>query len=378
MRESPHQFPESLRSVVLHIMNMDLSVRTADDVSGKTNSGHAGADVLCHEAFCPPPGSLNRVCDAERQGAPEVSEHMLPPLKNTEAIQPNVTMDSHPSWASGLPTPVYQWQDVNSASPRAVVLMLHAFPMHGRAYDTLARDLAARIFICVAPDMKGFGRTSGQKVSYDSTCDRDMLALASQTRKHFPGLPVVACGESMGGSFAIRLAAQPGAVDDLIVSGPGLNLQFTRECDMRDMFIQGATNILHGAPMDFSNHIRDYYAKDPRVTQEILTDPLVRKKFQLDELLQSPKIAESTKGYISQVSVPVLMLQARDDRMCAPSGVSEMQSKLHSSLKVVEFNDNGHVLIEGTHVRNDVKHAIEDWLDKKVPPQSPKRLDRAN
>jgi alpha-beta hydrolase superfamily lysophospholipase len=364
-------------------MNIDLPERSIDG-SVAVSSAHAAAGELCLEAFMPHAARLNRDCrsqqtaqqqqDVEKHSQPAVKgaeEQIRQPLDRLEAAGARVTLDSHPAWASGLATPVYQWQNENTARPRGVLLMLHAFPMHGKAYDTLARDLASRNFICVAPDMRGFGRTNGQKVSYETTCDRDMLDLASAARKQFPGLPLVACGESMGGSFAIRLAAQPGAVDKLIVSGPGLNLQIGREVDKRDMFLQGANNLIHGAPMDFSNHIRDYYAKDPRVIQEILSDHLVRKQFQLDELLQSPKIAESTKGYISRVSAPVLMLQARDDKMCAPSGVAVMQSKLNSRLKVVEFNDNGHVLIEGSHVRNDVKRAIVDWLDREVPPPHP-------
>ena len=289
-------------------------------------------------------------------------------LSKSESFLPGVTLDSNPAWASGLSTPVYEWQNLNGHKPRGVVLMLHAFPMHGKAYDTLARDLAARDFICVAPDMRGFGRTSNQWVSYDSTCDRDMYDLAYTARKQFPGLPIIACGESMGGSFAIRLAAQPGMVDKLIVSGPGLNLEFAKEPGMCNMFFQGTGNVLFGKPMDFSRHIANYYARDPRVIQEILSDGLVRKQFQLDELMQSPRIARSTKAYIGCVNAPVLMLQAQDDLMCAPSGERVMASRLHTRLDVLEVYNNGHVLIEGTHVRPDVKQAIFNWLDREVPP----------
>src|SRR5579883_1133218 len=123
----------------------------------------------------------------------------------------------NPSLAEHLVTPVRVWRNP-AHDPRAVVLLIHGFPEHGLLYEKLATKLVEAGYIVYAPDMRGLGRAystgAATKISYVRHGDDDLIRLAELLHQNHKGLPLFVGGESMGGAFAIRLAAQhPELVD---------------------------------------------------------------------------------------------------------------------------------------------------------------------
>lgn len=278
-----------------------------------------------------------------------------------------VVLDPKPALSRDVVTPVYSWSDP-TVKPRAVVLLLHGFPQHGKLYDALARQLATDGMLVYAPDMRGLGRSYfdgvAPRLDYVNSGDRDLEALVRRIRKEHPGLKLFVGGESMGGAFAIRLAAlQPHLVDGIILSGAAIQL----EHHYAGLVPQGIRNILFGRPVDFSNQIRRFFSSDPRIVSDLLKDPLIRTRFDVNELTQCKKMTRSTVDLVRMVSpdTPVLVLQAVDDRQTPVSSIRIFESKLRSrDQTIVLFSPRGHVLLQTSRLQTDVLQTVKVWLDK--------------
>lgn len=285
----------------------------------------------------------------------------------------DIVLEDSPDLAKGLKTPCYKWQDKNQ-EPRGAVLLIHGFPAHGKVYDNLARKLAAEGMVVYAPDMRGLGRayTSGlaTQLDYvDGSSDNDLAVLAKRIRDENPGLPLMVGGESMGGVFSIRLAAlHPEMVDGLILSGAAIK----NVPHYMGLGPQALRNLINpNRKIDFSNQIRRFFSDDPRIIDDLMRDPLVRKRFDIQELTQCRAVARDTVPLVGRIKedVPVLLLQS----------VNDMQTPYRRSMRVYDhelrskdftpviFPPRGHILIESPYMHKDVEDTVLNWIRKKVP-----------
>lgn len=282
-----------------------------------------------------------------------------------------VEIDDNPAIAKGLATPCYKWQD-QSSEHKGAVLLIHGFPAHGKVYDHLARKLAAEGYVVYAPDLRGLGRAYSTGLAptldYTGSTDKDLAVLADRIRKENPGLPLVVGGESMGGAFSIRLAAlHPELVDGIIISGAAIK----NVPHYLGLVPQGFLNILgpRHPQVDFSNQIRRFFSDDPRITNDLLRDPLVRKRFDVSELSQCKAISRDTVGLVGSVpsNMPVLLLQSVDDmQTSARRSMRVYDHELRSTdFTPVIFPPRGHILIESPYMHKDVEDSVVNWLNKK-------------
>ena len=123
----------------------------------------------------------------------------------------------------GAELPVRRW--LPEGKPRAVVLALHGFNDSRDAWEIPGPDFAKAGVAIFAPDQRGFGaapdrgRWAGSNVMMD-----DAAAMLRQLRTRYPGVPLYAMGESMGGAVLMGLAARPDAppVDGWILLSPAV------------------------------------------------------------------------------------------------------------------------------------------------------------
>ncbi len=264
-----------------------------------------------------------------------------------------------------LNLPIYQWQDTKQ-NPKAVILAIHGLTMHGSIFDACARKLAADGAIVVAPDLRGYGAYyKGDKnidINYEQS-EKDVVALAAALRQKYKGLPVYVAGESLGGSMGIRLAAKhPNLIDGLILCSPAIKLT----CSPK-VFAGATLSLLHrGHEYDVSSCMKKNFSEDADITEEGITDPLIRRKLKVGDLLESCHFIAGTRHYISQIpkSMPILILQGKKDKIVKPSGAKILDQDLKATDKTVQLlPSRGHILIETKHVHEDDIKAISSWID---------------
>lgn len=284
--------------------------------------------------------------------------------------EPEVIRDDEPAISQKLVTPVRKWSD-SSVQTKAAVLLLHGFPEHGLLYDELAKRLAADGYVVYAPDMRGLGRAymrGEKKVEYFEHADYDVATLAERIRKEHKGIPLVVGGESMGGALAIRLAAtRPELVDAVMVSGPALKLEHHYARLIPNSLVNVLT--LRKVKVDFSGQLKEFFSADDRVVKELLLDPLVRKSFDVSELLQARRFPKTTEKYVGEIPAdkPVFVLQAADDRQTDPRVLRLFDAKLKSrSITYVIYGSGGHTLLQTRYLDDFAANAVLKWLNEKV------------
>lgn len=110
--------------------------------------------------------------------------------------------------------------------PRAMVLLIHGTTEHSGLYAPLAEILVSGGYGVYGLDLQGWGQSQGLgKKGYVKTHDdyvRDVSATLNTLRSRYPGVPLYAGGESLGGTVLLR-GEISGAlrVRGLILADPG-------------------------------------------------------------------------------------------------------------------------------------------------------------
>lgn len=90
---------------------------------------------------------------------------------------------------------------VTIAGAGSPILFIHGFPLDRRMWDAVV-SLLAQSFLCVAPDLRGFGKSREERFSFsiaDLAIDCRALLRVLQINQ-----PVAVCGLSMGGYIAME------------------------------------------------------------------------------------------------------------------------------------------------------------------------------
>ncbi len=125
----------------------------------------------------------------------------------------------------GLNLQGYRWMP--TSSPQGVVVITHGLRDHALRYAELAESLATNGLVVYAQDLRGFGRSEGERQRFDSmtqvTNDLDRIILRAQ--KDFPGLKIFAFGHSLGGLITTEYAlVHQKNLAGMVLSGPALKL----------------------------------------------------------------------------------------------------------------------------------------------------------
>ncbi len=114
--------------------------------------------------------------------------------------------------------------------PRGCIVIAHGFGEHSGRYEKLAQRFVDMNLTVVRYDMRGHGRSRGQRghaSSYELYLN-DLGNAIELAREHHPSLPTFIFGHSMGGAVVLNYAMRRGnGLSGVISSGPWLRLAFT-------------------------------------------------------------------------------------------------------------------------------------------------------
>lgn len=268
----------------------------------------------------------------------------------------------------GIPT--CQWRD--DARPlRAVILAIHGLALHGSAYDRCARQLAGEGVLFIAPDLRGYGRSYTSRVhsiaEYDQS-ENDLFDLSRFLRSKYKDVPFYLVGESLGGSLAIKLAAQhPELFDGLILAAPAIKHRY--HFSFKSAVDTAVALAVPGHQIDFCPYIRNYFSDEPAIADEEMNDPLVRKTLRLSEIMSSCHLIATTAERVRTLSpdLPLLIIQGQKDLMIGRNSISVLQQNLpgnETSIRI--FPQRGHILLETAHVHPEVMRTVEGWISQRI------------
>jgi acylglycerol lipase len=281
---------------------------------------------------------------------------------------PSSTSASHSEsvFAATDGTSLYEqtWRPASGAS-RASIVIVHGLKDHGDRYAELATHLTSEGFSVHASDLRGHGRSGGERVWVDHFEDYvgDLDAYVQLVRRREVPKKVVVFGHSMGGAIvALYYLHKKPDVAGLILSGAALKAAVSG-------FKIFGTNIVAGlAPHAavFQLDMHDF-SRDPKVVQDGLVDPLVYQPAAsahlAEELLGAMKPIEQS---LDAFHAPMLLMHGSKDVVTDPAGTRALydHTKATSTLKIYDglYHDLLHEPERATVIAD-----IDAFLDQVAP-----------
>lgn len=260
----------------------------------------------------------------------------------------------------GLDLFVRRWR-AEGAAHQWTVVIVHGLGEHSGRYAHVAEWFAPLGATVYAMDLRGHGRSGGQRghaPSLQALLD-DIDAVVQHAREE-SGAPAVLLGHSFGGLLAIAYALdRPQHIDRAIFSAPLLRLKVRVPGWKR-----AAADVLPRiAPtLSMSNEVDPgLLSREPSIETAYRNDPLVHDRL-TTRLGQTIAHAEDFIALAPELRVPFLLLHGGDDRIVDPVGSRRFFARATAP-------ERAFCLYPGMYheILNEVDHErvfadIESWL----------------
>jgi len=241
--------------------------------------------------------------------------------------------------------------------------VVHGLGEHSGRYERFARGMAPFGMATYALDLRGHGKSAGQRGHVDSWGQwvDDTTAFVAHMKRQTPG-EVVPLGHSFGGVVmlsAVRSGKLQGMIRRFVLSSPALKLK----ASVPAWKTSAAGLMSRIAPrLSLDNEVdASTVSRIPEVVTAYVSDPLVHRKISSRLYAEWRRAADENFEHAAEISLPFLILAGTDDRLIDPAGSQELHARTpgKSELKMLDgryhepFNDLG---------SDDVFAAISEWL----------------
>ena len=265
--------------------------------------------------------------------------------------------------ADGLEIFVRSWQP--EEQPRAVVAIVHGFNSHSGQYAWAGEQLAAAGFAVYALDLRGRGRSSGERFYVERIEEYlgDVNALMALVRSRGPRLRVFLLGHSAGGVISSvytldHQAELAGLVCESFafrVPVPGFVLQALKGVSR----IAPRLGVLRLQNKDFS--------RDPAWVAALDADALTK-----DEAEPAITVAAMVRGNdrlereFPLIKLPVLILHGTQDKATLPSGSRMFHERAGSTDKTLKLYDGHFHDLLADFGKEQVMADVQHWIGQRL------------
>jgi alpha-beta hydrolase superfamily lysophospholipase len=284
-----------------------------------------------------------------------------------DAVRLTVPQADRQGWfegAGGLSLFRQTWRPAGLT--RAVLINVHGLGDHSGLYPTLVEHFTARGIAVYAFDLRGNGRSSGQRgyVERWEQYREDLGRFLALVRQEEPERAIFLLGNSLGGLIVLDYALHlPQGIRGVIAASPPLG----RLGVPAPLLVIGRVlsrlwpRFSVGTGMDLSG-----LARDPRVVETVLADPLFHR---MGTARLSTEVTEAI-GRVQAAApgfpLPLLVLHGSADRMVPPEGSRAFIARVgHPDRELREYADGYHVLFADLD-RERVLTDVEQWITARL------------
>lgn len=249
---------------------------------------------------------------------------------------------------------------------KGVVCLVHGHGEHSGRYSHWAEKLTSAGFAVLAPDMRGHGKSDGQRghtPSFDHYGD-DLSILLDQASKLYPDTPCFLYGHSLGGVIALYFLVQRQPdITGAVITSPALRTAIEEQKAKRTLaLILGTLIPKSGMPSGLE---QEALSRDQKVIEAYRRDPLVHDRISFRMGKEAIKSVEYIYNHADRISVPLLLLHGTGDRICYQSGSVDL-SKLISGDCTLKLWDGFYHELHNEPEKDQVFDFLAEWLKKRL------------
>lgn len=248
---------------------------------------------------------------------------------------------------------------------KAVLQVTHGFGEHSGRYEGLAQYLGSLGYAVYAQDLRGHGRSMGQRGHIESWLDYwyDLSLFRNQLESLEPKLPIFLYGHSMGSLVVLDyLVKQPPDLRGAIVSGvllePGQPAHPLLVAIARLL-----SRFWPQAPLRLNLDV-NALSRDSAVVQAYRSDPLVHNRVSArwgTEVLQT---IETVKAQVKDICDPLLILHGEADTINRVEGARWLFRELATTDKELRVYPEGFHEPHNDLNKDQVLRDIAEWLER--------------
>jgi acylglycerol lipase len=271
--------------------------------------------------------------------------------------------DSYLLTRDGEKLPTHAWEPDH---PKAVIVALHGMGDYSNAFAMPATDWAKHGIATLAFDQRGFGASTNPGLwAGGDIMRRDLADALDAARAKYPGVPIYALGESMGGAVVLSsfAAADAPRADGIILVAPAVWSRSDMPLSYRitlwltahtlpGLHVSG-NGIVHIWPSDNTPMLRAY-SRDPLVQKDTRADAV----YGLVNLMDDGRHAPEHLGIVP----PILFLYGKNDQVIPAEPTEAVVAMLGDRAEVRRYEHGYHMLLrdlDGPVVWHDVVTWIE-------------------
>jgi len=257
-----------------------------------------------------------------------------------------------------------RWRPPTSLGVKAVLALVHGYGEHSGRYLNVAEWFVPKGYAVHAFDLRGCGRSPGQRGYVSSFADyrSDLQAFLSFVQQTEPDRPVFLVGHSQGGLLVLNYVLhRPPELAGIVASGPLLS-----QLPISPLLVAMAKLLSRLWPRFTLESGLDVTAlsRDTAVVEAYVNDPLVCSKGTTRLAAEIMAAIDWTQAHAADLSLPCLIVHGGDDRLSLPEASQVF-------FENVTFDDKERYVYDGYYheVFNDlgkerVLADVEAWLER--------------
>jgi acylglycerol lipase len=265
-----------------------------------------------------------------------------------------------------MPLYYQAWLPTDGAR-RALIVNLHGLGDHSGLYPNLGSYLPARGMALYAYDMRGNGRSPGQRAYLRGWHEyrEDLHAFVARVREWEADLPLFLLGNSLGGLVVLDYALHhPAGLAGVIAAAPPLGRIGVPPVLMALGRVM--SRVLPRFSLEVGMDLTGL-ARDPAVIETVLADPFFHRRGTARLSTEvTAAIARVHQG-AADLSVPLLILHGSADRMVPPDGSRSFFAKVgYPDREFREYPEAYHGLFADFN-HEEVLSDLERWIRDHIP-----------
>ncbi|MEO5613273.1 MAG: lysophospholipase [Sphingomicrobium sp.] len=271
-------------------------------------------------------------------------------------------------WLDGSGGRIFTRHWEPAGTPKANLVICHGVNSHGGQYIRAGEEFASRGFAVSALDLRGRGRSEGERFYAESIDDyvSDLGLAIELGRSHHPDLPLFLLGHSAGGVTSVTYALDhQDKLDGLIcesfafrVYAPNFALKV----------LEGASHIAPHAHV-LKLKMEDF-SRDPDWVDQLNADPLTKDEVQpVATVAAFARAGERFEREFNRITLPVLILHGTADKATRPDGSQEFYDHASSTDKTLKLYEGHYHDLLNDLGREAVFDDITSWIGAHIGQQ---------